>query len=362
MKAYELSVAGSPVVVNKPFNWLQEFLEAHCASGSVHILCDTNTAIHCLPLLPFSGNQIKAPIIIPTGEENKTIASCEMIWAMLSEQGADRHSTLITLGGGMITDIGGFCAATYMRGIRFIHLPTSLLAMCDAALGGKHGVDFKGLKNYIGLFSRPELIYINTVFLQTLPEKHIRNGMAEIVKASVVGDPVLFSMLEENQTPRLIKDEIIYRAIQVKKKFVEEDYHDKGNRAALNFGHTIGHAIESFFLNREKPFLHGECIAIGMMVETMLSNRILGFPDRNTCDRILDLIRRTTPVNHFTVSVGDISGYLSMDKKMQDGTMRFALIKGIGEPVIGQQVSVEMLAKLMNDEEIAGLIPWLRPS
>lgn len=361
MRSDELSVAGSTVVLNQPFSWLQKFLEEHYTGGSVYTLCDINTATHCLSLLPFLQDFMKF-ILIPDGEKSKSIEGCKKVWTALAEQGADRQSTLINLGGGMITDMGGFCASTYMRGIRFIHVPTSLLAMCDAALGGKHGVDFGGLKNYIGLFSQPDLVYINTGFLQTLPERHMRNGMAEIVKAAIIGDPVLFSMLEDSQAPSLINDEIIYRAILVKKKFVEKDYHDKGHRAALNFGHTIGHAIESFFLNRTKPFLHGECIAIGMMVETMLSNKLLGFPDRNTCYRILDLIRRTTPVEHFTVSVGDISGYLSMDKKVQDRTMRFALIKGIGEPVIGQQVSVEMLTRLMKDEEVAGLIPWLRPS
>jgi 3-dehydroquinate synthase len=357
----DFSIAGAPVLIDQWDAFLRKFHEFSNRASSVHLICDENTYLHCLPLLSFLREVINSPIVIPAGEQYKTLDTCEHVWKALIDQKADRNSIVINLGGGVVTDLGGFCAATFMRGIDFIHIPTTLLAMCDAALGGKHGVDFEELKNYIGTISQPKFIWIYPPFLQTLPKRQLQNGMAEMIKHALIKDIVLYQFLESVPSG-FIKDwvPLLQQSIQVKIDFVNDDLYEHGLRAALNFGHTFGHALESYFLLTDTPLLHGECIALGMVVETWLSHMVLGTPERVTCRNITLLLRRHIPVEvPAKIRMSELMKYLSKDKKQRAGVIRFSLIRSIGQPVIDQAVEPAMLEALLEDPEIALILPWL---
>ncbi len=363
MKHFEdLSIGGSPILIDQWNEFLMKFAELTTTASSVHLICDENTYSHCLSLLPFLNEIAKEPIVIPPGEQYKTLETCERVWKGLIGQHADRNSIIINLGGGVVTDLGGFCAGTYMRGIEFIHMPTTLLGMCDAALGGKHGVDFAELKNYIGVISQPKCIWVYTPFLQTLPKRHLQNGMAEMIKHALIGDAVLYQFLESMPAGFNVDwRSLLRQSIQVKSSFVNNDIHEHGIRAALNFGHTFGHAIESYFLNTSTPLLHGECVALGMIIETWLSHMLFGTPDRITCRNITALINRYVPVDiPQKIRLSEIMPYLLKDKKHRAGVTRFSLIREIGVPVIGQSADAAMIDKMLNDPEIAMIVPWLQ--
>ena len=214
--------------------------------SKVAILVDENTKRDCLPKLP----QFENPIIIEikSGEENKNINTCNFIWEQLTAQHFDRNSLLINLGGGVIGDMGGFAASTYKRGIDFIQIPTTLLAMVDASVGGKLGVDFNGLKNQIGLFNNPESVLIFPEFLETLPENQLKSGFAEVVKHALISDKNLWEELTSTTFDKLNWEAIILTSIQIKNNIILSDPFEKGNRKKLNFGHTFGHAVESYYL------------------------------------------------------------------------------------------------------------------
>ena len=255
-------------------NALRDML-SELSYSSIFILMDENTQAHCLSLLPPSINKEAKHIIISSGELNKNISTCESIWKQLLDQGADRQSVLINLGGGVIGDMGGFCASTFMRGIRFIQVPTTLLAQVDASVGSKLGVDFMQVKNIIGLFQNPIAVLIDATFLATLPDEQLRSGYAEVIKHALIKDNDLWKKLLEigDLTQVSNWDDIIFRSVQIKQEVVEQDPLEKGLRKVLNFGHTIGHALESHFLDSSDPLLHGEAVAWGMYAEAALSEK-----------------------------------------------------------------------------------------
>jgi len=255
-------MAGAPVLINQDAGELVKAIRKLGRHSTVHLICDSQTVDLCLPLLQDLPQIATTPIVIPSGEEHKHLKTCEKVWNALAHRGADRDSLVVNVGGGVVTDLGGFCAATFMRGLRFMHIPTTLLGMCDAAHGGKLGVDLGSLKNYVGVITQPEMIWIDTHFLNTLPEEHLRNGMAEVVKHAIIGDAILFDDLEflDGTFHEFEWGSLVRRAVEVKKRFIEEDIRDKGVRAALNFGHTLGHAIESERLLRRVKVLHGEAL------------------------------------------------------------------------------------------------------
>jgi 3-dehydroquinate synthase len=247
------------------------------------ILTDENTRNACLPLflektklgtLESDGVTINHQVAnialtqITAGETHKTLQTCEIIWQSMFENGLDRKSLMINLGGGVIGDMGGFCAATYKRGIDFVQVPTTLLSMTDAAVGGKLGIDFQGIKNAVGVFKNPSAVFCDTDFLKTLPERELISGFAEIIKHALIGDPVLWKQLQKiNKLRNADWATILKRSLAVKVKVVKKDPFEKNLRQLLNYGHTIGHAVESYFLNTETPLTHGEAIAIGMFTE-----------------------------------------------------------------------------------------------
>ena len=234
----------------------------------IAILVDENTTKYCLPLLNLKEISI---IEIESGERNKTLKTCQQIWEFFTKLNFSRNSLMINLGGGVIGDMGGFAAAVYKRGIKFVNVPTTLLSQVDASVGGKLGIDFEGFKNHIGVFQTPYRVIIDTNFLTTLSEKEKKSGYAEVLKHALIKDKKYWEQLKKCSFEKLQWNEIVAKSVAIKHEVVQEDPKENGLRKILNFGHTLGHAIESFCLNTKQPLLHGEAIAMGIILESYLS-------------------------------------------------------------------------------------------
>ena len=303
--------------------------------SQVAILVDENTKRDCLSKLP----QIENALIIEikSGEEYKNISTCSFIWEQLTINNFDRNSLLINLGGGVIGDIGGFCATTYKRGLEFIHIPTTLLAMVDASVGGKLGIDFKGFKNQIGLFNNPKAVLISSEFLETLAESELKSGFAEVVKHALISDNSLWLKLKNTPFTDLDWEDIIDTSVQIKNKIVLADPFEKGERKKLNFGHTFGHAIESYYLEKRTPISHGEAVFMGMILETKISN--LSETDKNEIKNYV-LSNFALP---YTPKKSSLHKFLINDKKNQDGKINFTLLNGIGNCSLDNLFSLDEL-------------------
>jgi 3-dehydroquinate synthase len=315
----------------------------------VFVLVDENTAQHCLPILASKIDIALKPIKIKSGEIEKNLETVVKIWEKLLDYKADRSSVLINLGGGVITDIGGFVALTYKRGIDYINLPTTLLGMVDAAIGGKTGVDFKHLKNQIGIIAPAVFTGVFPDFLKTLPEREIRSGFAEILKYGLIADPKLWNDLMDISMLD-IPFEIIQKSAQIKQGIVVQDPTEKGLRKVLNFGHTLGHAIETHFMSKpkEQRLLHGEAIAAGMIMASYLSHIKLGL-GLGGLGMIKDTMTNLYPKVTLTdKDIKAIKMLLIHDKKNKNGKTLFVLLEAIGKPVWGQTVSHDEI-----DEAIA---------
>ena len=305
--------------------------------SSVFILVDSNTETHCLPhfLSHYPCPENFEIISIEAGEEYKHIQTCTGVWEALSELGADRKSLIINLGGGVITDLGGFVASTFKRGIDFINVPTSLLAMVDASVGGKTGVDLGPLKNQIGVIINPQAVVIDTDFLATLPSNEYRSGYAEMLKHGLIQDDAYWKELADFR--KISTDQIgkyIHHSVSIKHQVVRDDPREDSLRKILNFGHTLGHAVESYHLiNEDKTtLLHGEAIAIGMIMESYISSVLLALP-KNECDEIKKVFDAIYPKVAFDEKDFDaIVEMLIYDKKNSHGKVKFALLEAIGNP------------------------------
>ncbi len=303
--------------------------------SQVAILVDENTKRDCLSKLP----QIENALIIEikSGEEYKNISTCNLIWEQLTINNFDRNSLLINLGGGVIGDMGGFCAATYKRGLEFIHIPTTLLAMVDASVGGKLGIDFKGFKNQIGLFNNPKAVLISPEFLETLAENELKSGFAEVVKHALISDNSLWVKLKNTPFNELDWESIINTSVQIKNKIVLADPFEKGERKKLNFGHTFGHAIESYYLEKGTPISHGEAVFMGMILETEISD--LSETNKNEIKNYI-LSNFALP---YTPKKSSLHKFLINDKKNQDGKINFTLLNGIGNCSLDNLFSLDEL-------------------
>ena len=318
------------------------------AHSAVFVLCDEHTAQHCLPRMTSALPHIHI-ITIQSGELHKTLSTCAQIWSALTERHADRKALLVNLGGGVICDMGGFAASCYKRGISFVHIPTTLLAMVDASVGGKTGVDFDSYKNQVGLFSEAKEILICPDFLQTLDERQRRSGFAEVVKHYLIADARAFYMLGDQPGTPLPDRHLIEKAVMIKSQFIAADPYERNIRKALNYGHTIGHAVESHYLDTDAPLLHGEAIAIGMAVETIISNR-LGLLPSDQSDRILRTLRHYFPLPQLPeADVMHIIALTAQDKKNSADKIRFVSLTGIGRYQIDVTVSTEMIAEAIAD-------------
>jgi 3-dehydroquinate synthase len=318
--------------------------------SSIYILVDTNTSRLCSRFL---SEKIEAEvkiewIEIEPGEEHKTLTTCNEIWKTLSETGADRKSLLLNLGGGIVTDIGGYVASCFKRGIDFVHIPTTLLGMVDAAIGGKNGVNLDSLKNQIGIIRPPKLVIVDVGYLATLPPNEMRSGLAEMLKHGLIAKAEEFfafkdlSQFQVDKLPELIKD-----SIQIKTKIAEEDPNETGLRMALNFGHTLGHAIESYHMESESKtkLLHGEAVAIGMILALKLSVEVLQL-QQDECDQASAILSSYFKTVEFSESdIIEIKTYLKHDKKNSAGNINFVLLEKLGLPRINCQVSNEQIKK-----------------
>lgn len=322
--------------------------------SKLFILVDETTNEFCLPkLLPLLEVEIPIEIIeIEAGEEMKNISTCVEIWSILADLGADRKSALLNLGGGVITDLGGFVASTFKRGIDFINIPTTLLGMVDAAIGGKNGVDLGALKNQIGVINAPKLVLIDTDFLETLPQNHLKSGLAEMLKHGLIFDKTYWNQFKDLQDLNFDDlDQLIHRSVEIKNEIVCQDPTETGMRKALNFGHTIGHAIESHFLETPTPLLHGEAIAIGMVLESYISKK------KNLISAAEYIEIKSTLLAIFGKHIftsNDIEAILNLlihDKKNEYGTVQFALINSIGSYILNQNTDNETIIDAFKEYE-----------
>ncbi len=318
----------------------------------IFILVDENTHQHCLAKLLLNIERLgKAEIIeIESGESNKTIEICIQVWETLTELKADRKTLFINLGGGVICDMGGFIATTFKRGIDFINIPTTLLSQVDASVGGKTGIDLNNIKNQIGLFSLPKAVFIIPEFLETLSPEQLRSGFAEIIKHALIFDNAYWEKLKTIKTLDLqFLEELIAPSVEIKNKVVTEDPTEKGLRKILNFGHTIGHAIESNSLECDSiPLLHGEAIAIGMICEGYLSNKNATLSNESLDDITTYIKRFYAPYPLQTSTYDTLLELMTNDKKNEQGKINFALLKNIGETAIDSYCSREEIIEALN--------------
>jgi 3-dehydroquinate synthase len=322
--------------------------------SKIFVLVDENTNEHCLPyFLAHLPTEIEIEIIeIEAGEENKNIYTCIDLWHTLIELDADRKSILLNLGGGVITDIGGFVASTFKRGIDFINIPTTLLAMVDASVGGKNGVDLGNLKNQIGVINEPKSVVILSKFLETLPSNQMRSGLAEMLKHGLIFDKIYWNKLKNlNDLNTDDLDVLIKQSIEIKNEIVSQDLKENGIRKALNFGHTLGHAIESYCLesDNKKQLLHGEAIAVGMILESYISYK-LDFISKESYAEIKYIITDVFEKIVFDeADIQNIMNLLIFDKKNEFGNVQYTLLNKIGESKINQIVDESLILLAFED-------------
>jgi 3-dehydroquinate synthase len=325
-----------------------QLLEA--SYSKIFVLVDNNTQAHCLPILKEALKGIELYVItIKAGEAHKNIDTCQVIWNALMEQQADRKSVLLNLGGGVIGDMGGFCASTFKRGIDFIQIPTTLLAQVDASIGGKLGIDFGLVKNSIGLFNNPQAVYLYIDFFQTLPKAELYSGYAEIIKHALILNGTAFTQLlgiahPEDSEWRFVVEE----SLLVKKTIVEQDPFEKNIRKSLNFGHTIGHAIESLSWETNQPLLHGEAVAIGMITECYLSYKLLDF-QKEKVDLISSYLLNIYPKYDLkSLDRAHILRLIQQDKKNEHQQICFTLLKEIGACKINIHASETLILEALD--------------
>jgi 3-dehydroquinate synthase len=323
---------------DKCYNLLNEHIKNNNFS-KIFILVDTNTHTFCLPnfIEKLETNSVVEIIEIEEGEINKNIDTCVGVWNTLSEQNADRKSLLINVGGGVVTDLGGFVASTFKRGITYINVPTSLLSMVDASVGGKTGVDLGNLKNQIGVISNPDMVLIDTEYLKTLPQNQMKSGLAEMLKHGLIKSEDYWNKFKELSKLKIDDlDDLIYESVLIKKAVVDEDPFENGLRKTLNYGHTLGHAIESYFLSHPEKtsLLHGEAIAIGIVLASYISTQLVNFP-METTNEIKELFGNY--YGKVEIKESDytpIIDLLKYDKKNNHGNINFVLLEAIGKPKI----------------------------
>ncbi|WP_194777200.1 3-dehydroquinate synthase [Pararhodonellum marinum] len=308
------------------------------------IITDTHTVEACYPLIKGQLPKDHHLYAFPAGEINKNLDTCSHIWEWMTEAGFDRKAMIINLGGGVTGDMGGFCASLYKRGVRFVNIPTSLLSQVDASVGGKLGVDFNGLKNHIGVFSEPETVLISEEFLKTLPEAELKSGYAEVIKHGLIRNADYFHSLKFTKWQKQNWRDIIEKSVSIKRDVVEKDPKESGLRKILNFGHTLGHAFETFYLNTKHHLLHGEAIAVGMIAEAYLSHTHMAMP-KDQLEEIKEALLRVFGKFNFPESnVLSITELCSQDKKNEGKTINFSLLKKIGQCEYNIAVSKKEIA------------------
>ncbi|HTH56332.1 MAG TPA: 3-dehydroquinate synthase [Cyclobacteriaceae bacterium] len=311
--------------------------------SQVAVLTDTNTLKHCYARIQSSLPKHQV-IEVPAGEEHKNLDTCKLIWQNLTDLNFDRHSLLLVLGGGVLGDMGGFCAATFKRGVDFILLPTTLLSQVDASVGGKLGIDFNSFKNHIGVFCEPKSTIIQASFLRTLPERELRSGFAEVIKHCLISDEKMWQMIRQKTLAQQNWEMLVKHSVEFKKSVTDRDPKEKGLRKILNFGHTIGHALESYFLAEGNRIFHGEAIAMGMIMESFIA-----------CEKKLLRVDQLNDITSYLIQIfekqdmpwGDalVIQLVTQDKKNRGTEIKMALLEGIGKAQWDITVSEEELER-----------------
>ena len=313
--------------------------------NKLFVITDSNTRCKVLPRL--ADNQYVADAVVvefPAGDVNKNIDSLTSVWQQIGEAGGTRHSLAVNLGGGVVTDLGGFAAATFKRGIPFINIPTTLLSAVDAAIGGKTGINFNGLKNEVGAFCEASDVIISTAFLDTLPECEVKSGYAEMLKHGLLKSRDCFMSLVSFDVANGSKDrllDLLKESVEVKAQIVEQDPHEKGLRRALNLGHTAGHAFESLAMDRKSPIPHGYAVAWGLVVELTLSNMLCGFPSARVQEYASFVLEN---YGSFHITCNDYDNLLQLmghDKKSEHGEMNFSLLADVGDVKINCEATAD---------------------
>ena len=318
----------------------------------LNVICDKNSRDCCYINFLMGVKELRDANLatIEPGDEHKNLDSLSWVWEKLGEYGATRKSLVINIGGGMVTDLGGFAASTFKRGLRFINIPTTLLAMVDASVGGKTGINFHGLKNEIGVFSDADYVILDTVFLKTLDSENICSGYAEMLKHGLISNDDMWRELVtfDILNPDLDKlRDMVADSVKVKQRIVEEDPHEHGIRKALNVGHTIGHAFESFALKR-KPILHGYSVAYGMVCELYLSARKTGFPTEKLHTTVRYIIEHYGKMQITCNDYDELIELMTHDKKNTADTINFTLLAEIGDIRINQTATKEEIVEALD--------------
>ena len=316
----------------------------------IFIVADKHTVLFCDQLFEKVDWLPSHVTVLDCGEENKSVESVSRIWMMLSKQGARRSSILVCVGGGVVTDLGGFAASTFKRGMRCINVPTTLLAQVDASLGGKTGFNFNGLKNEIGTFSIPEKVIIDTRFLNHLPVRERMAGFAEMIKHGLLSNREYLTRLlnlEYRETTQEYMLELIQRSVTIKNEIVTRDPREQGPRKVLNFGHTIGHAIESLSIMQGSPLLHGEAVALGLVAELYLSVKEKGFPEE-VYREVRDFVKQHYPLYPLMDHVDTLYELMLHDKKNERWGVNFTLLSGIGEFSLDNYCSKDLVVEALS--------------
>ena len=343
-----------PIYIESDFNAIGRYIQNAGVNGKIVVVTDSNVdklySETCVDVLVGYGFDVNK-YVIEAGEKSKNLDTIKDIYKFLIEKKLDRHSALLALGGGVVGDITGFAAATFLRGISFIQVPTSLLAQADSSVGGKVGVDFEGSKNIIGAFYQPKLVYINVNTLATLPKRELRSGLAEVIKHGIIADRSFYEYIEQNLDKIMELDEnslkyVVKTNCKIKGNVVEQDEKENHLRAILNFGHTIGHAVESV---SNFELLHGECVSIGMAGAFKMA-QYMDMVDEKLTKRISDTLTSAgLPVKINGLNTEKILEQMFYDKKIKNNKLTFILPKGIGEVFQIKIDDTELIKKVLND-------------
>ncbi|MCW5912514.1 MAG: 3-dehydroquinate synthase [Cyclobacteriaceae bacterium] len=329
----------------QPAELISDFF-ARVTYSQVVVLADENTVRDCYPLIGknLPNHQV---ITIKAGEEQKNLDTCTYVWGELTKLRFDRHSLVWITGGGVLGDLGGFCAATYKRGIDFVLMPTTLLAQSDASIGGKLGIDFMGFKNHIGVFCEPVATLISPAFLKTLPERELRSGFAEVIKHCIISDQAMWNVLRKKPLAGQDWETLLTHSVDFKRGVVATDSKEKGLRKILNFGHTVGHALESYFLETGHRIFHGEAIAVGMIAEAAIAaeKNLLNASER---DEITAYIKTVYPVVNLPANRKVIFDLVLQDKKNKGNEILMALPDGIGKARWDIKATIEEIDASLN--------------
>jgi 3-dehydroquinate synthase len=346
----QIASLGYKVFFEKNLASLEAFITSRNYS-QILVLVDRNTNDHCLPILQSALSEITDYDIIEVdpGEENKKIDFCIGVWKTMLDFGADRKALMINLGGGVVTDMGGFAASTYKRGIDFIQIPTTLLSQVDASVGGKTGIDLDNVKNIIGTFTQPQAVFISGEFLSTLDDRQMRSGFAEVIKHGLIYDKDLFFKTKAVNLETDDLDDIVFRSVEIKNEVITEDPTEKGLRKILNFGHTIGHAVEGYSLIHDAdPLLHGEAIALGMICEAYIAHKINRLSEEDLSEIIRAFDNRFERYTFSESIYPELISLMQNDKKNEGKKLGFALLSEIGKCDYNIYVEEELIKESLD--------------